>query len=76
MGHSEILLYLSTKLTIEAEDTKTIRARISVHVQNQRGDPVFLVFRFAMFANLLSFQAGSQFPIVPGIYYMKFAEQI
>ena len=44
MGHSEIVLYFSTKLIIEAEDMKTIRARISVPVQNQRGDPVFLVF--------------------------------
>jgi len=64
IGHSEIVLYLSIKLIIEAEDMKIIRAKVSVPIQNHRGDPVFLVFCFLLiFANLFSFQAGSQFLI-------------
>jgi len=63
IGHSEIVLYLSIKLIIEAEDMKIIRAKVNVPIQNHKGDPVFLVFSFIMFANLFGFQAGSQFPI-------------
>jgi len=44
IGHSEIVLYLPIKLIIEAEDMKITRAKVSVPIQNHRGDPALLVF--------------------------------